>query len=272
MIAGDPERSSPISMRRLAALSVHKLKSFVKRTRAYDAFDRRFGRYASGTIAGCIHEYSRTRRNLFFIQVGANDGSTMDPYHQFIRRDGWQGIVIEPQPDVFEQRLKATYDGIKGITLMNVAVDIVEGTRPLYRYAFTSSRWASGMASFDQARLIDNFNTPYVQDQIRREGLRVSSDPLEYLIADAVPCKTFNAILDQAARDTIDFLITDVEGHDIQILETFPFDRLLPRHIVFELPVRNETKVRDFTDRLNTLGYSVMREKNDAIALRAPRT
>ena len=41
--------------------------------------------------------------SFFFIQVGANDGITVDPIHKYIIEYHWNGILIEPQPGVFDQ-------------------------------------------------------------------------------------------------------------------------------------------------------------------------
>jgi FkbM family methyltransferase len=244
-----------------------RLAQAVGRTRLYHLYNRAFGRFDYRTIDFFIHEYSRTRRDVFFIQVGANDGITWDPFYYFIRRDRWKGIVIEPQREVFEQKLKATYQNVPGIRLMNVAVDAVDGFRPLYKYSFTSSRWATGAASFDKRMLIDGFKSDYIQDNIKREHLTVSNDPDEYLTSELVECVTFDTILDILKRDTIDFLCTDVEGCDAQILDTFPLNRIRPAHIVFELSRRDAT-FYGFLTKLAAHRYDVFMSKGDAIALR----
>ena len=245
----------------------HRFASAVGRTRLYQLYNRAFGRFGHRTIAGFIHEYSRTRRDIFFIQVGANDGITWDPLYFFIRRDRWRGVVIEPQHDVFETKLKATYRNVPGIQLMNVAVDSADGSRPLYKYSFTSSRWATGAASFDRKMLIDAFGTNYVQDNIRREHLSVSDDPDEYLTSEMVECVSFETILGRLKRDVIDFLVTDVEGQDVAILNTFPFERIRPANVVFELSHR-DAAFNDFLTKLSAYGYDIFLSKGDAIALR----
>jgi FkbM family methyltransferase len=240
-------------------------------TKLYRRYNRRFGKFDYRTIDFFIHEYSRTHKDIYFLQVGANDGMTWDPCYFFVRRDDWKGIVIEPQRQVFEEKLELTYKDTPGIQLMNVAVDTADGIKPLFRYSFASSRWATGLASFDRERLIDNFNSPYVQNNIEREHLVVSPNPDEYVTSELVSCLTFETILDAVHVDAIDFLITDVEGFDVRILETFPFNRMLPANIIFELPAVRDARFAAFLSRLGAHGYSLFLSGSDAMAIRRDR-
>ena len=47
-----------------------------------------------------LMERQGTRLN--FVQIGANDGSYGDPLRPYVLRYPWHGILVEPQPDVFE--------------------------------------------------------------------------------------------------------------------------------------------------------------------------
>lgn len=244
-----------------------RLDRVLNESGVYRAYDRATRRFDPKSIEYDINDYSKRHRHSTFIQVGANDGVTWDPFYYFIRRDGWRGVVIEPQRDVFERKLKSTYKNADGITLMNVAVDTVAGSRPLYRYAFSSSRWATGMASFDRDRLITNFDSDYIRDNIARERSSVTDDPDSYLIADVVSCITFDTIIDSLSSPSIDFVITDVEGHDVAILDTFPLHRVRPANIVFELPIHRDAPLDRFAAKLREHGYRMKVAGRDAIAM-----
>ncbi|MCK7538606.1 MAG: hypothetical protein MZV63_50430 [Marinilabiliales bacterium] len=58
-----------------------------------------------GTIEVFLDKYSREHKPVTFLQVGANDGFINDPLHKFIKRDNWNGVLLEPQPDVFNDFL-----------------------------------------------------------------------------------------------------------------------------------------------------------------------
>ena len=247
-----------------------RIAEVVRRTRLFKAYHRRFAKFDYRSIEAFVHEYSRRRREVYFVQVGANDGITWDPFHFFIERDGWKGIVIEPQRKVFEERLRATYAGRPGIRLLNVAVDSVDGARPLYKYSFSTSRWATGLASFDKNMLVANFTSAYIRDNIRNDRLSVSTNPEEYLTSEMVQCVSFHTLLAMASSKPIDFLITDVEGHDIQILETFPLDRVRPNNIIFEQPAPLDNRFSDFISKLKSYDYDVYLTSADAIAVQRP--
>jgi FkbM family methyltransferase len=245
-----------------------RLTNAIGKTRLYHIYNRMFGKFDPRTIDFYIHTYSRVRRDIFFLQVGGNDGVTWDPLHYFVRRDRWRGVVIEPQRDVFEQRLKQTYKDLPGVQLMNVAVDVQDGERPLYKYAFTTARYATGAASLDKNMLIAAFRSEYIQSNIRREGLTVADDPDVYLGSEPVQCLSFTSILAKLQSDKIDFLCTDAEGFDVQILNTFPLDRIQPANIVFELPGRVDAALAAFLTKLRALHYDIHMTSGDAIAVR----
>ena len=56
-----------------------------------------------GSLEEFLNEYSKSKIDgLTVIQIGANDGITHDPIHKFIKRDKWNGVLLEPQPYVYE--------------------------------------------------------------------------------------------------------------------------------------------------------------------------
>ena len=104
--------------------------------------------------------------NLTFIEVGANDGtSSGDPLREYIVKYPWKGVLVEPQPDVFDL-LKANYAGFEDrIAFENVAISNSPTPLELYRVPKDSKAKHSGssIASFDhkitakqaQAKLAD---------------------------------------------------------------------------------------------------------------------
>ena len=80
----------------------------------------------------------RKGRNVFFLQVGANDGLLDDPIHYFVRSYGWRGILLEPVPGIFK-RLKENYRTAKGLTFLNAALSQVDGRAAFYRLEATNT-------------------------------------------------------------------------------------------------------------------------------------
>jgi FkbM family methyltransferase len=69
--------------------------------------------------------------DFFFLQIGAHDGETLDPINQMIRRYGWRGLLLEPQPDVFQQ-LTETYRRNDNLIFENAALAISDGQMPFW--------------------------------------------------------------------------------------------------------------------------------------------
>ena len=69
----------------------------------------------------------------FFVQVGANDGLKDDQLSQYIKQDGWSGILIEPQAEAFE-RLQFNYRDCDNLRFENTAIGAEQGTLKLYRF------------------------------------------------------------------------------------------------------------------------------------------
>lgn len=63
----------------------------------YLSFYKHFYRPSVGSLSEFIDKFSKANIGLMVIQIGANDGYNRDPYVKFIKRDKWQGILLEPQ-------------------------------------------------------------------------------------------------------------------------------------------------------------------------------
>jgi len=63
-----------------------------------------------------LHRLLGTQRDVFFIQIGANDGKTYDYIYPIARDRGWRGVLVEPIGYLFS-RLVENYRGAQGISL-----------------------------------------------------------------------------------------------------------------------------------------------------------
>src|SRR5262245_52875544 len=76
-----------------------------------------------------VRAFAEQVPNVFFLQIGSNDGSQLDPLRFAIRRYRWRGIMVEPVPYVFA-RLKQNCGSLPGVILENVAVAERDGSMP----------------------------------------------------------------------------------------------------------------------------------------------
>lgn len=95
-----------------------------------------------------------------FVQVGANDGSTNDLIFDLVREFDLEGLLIEPQPDVFAA-LVQNYGNSGRLRFANLALSDETGTRPLFQiapefhasYRQTCGYNPTGIASFDRGHV-----------------------------------------------------------------------------------------------------------------------
>jgi len=221
-----------------------------------------------------LAHYLATRRQsgpLFFLQVGAYDGVTHDPVNAHVRKHGWHGILVEPQPAVFD-KLLANYSDVSGLTFVNAAIAAAAGTRPLFVIrdeagsvidvvqddTGTVVDSLGGVASFDKAH-VERFLPSAAR---RYPGIRIGS--LE------VQCTTFGDVLSDTPR--LDLLLIDTEGYDLELLELFDFERFRPDIVRFEHVHLSRADWDEAVELLARRGYRVLREEYDTTAYLSPRT
>ncbi len=72
------------------------------------------------------------KAEVFFVQVGSNDGVQGDPIHDLVQsRKGWRGIFIEPIDFLF-RRLRQNYGDSDRFVFENVAISTKRETKKFY--------------------------------------------------------------------------------------------------------------------------------------------
>lgn len=179
---------------------------------------------------------------LNFIQVGVFDGVQNDPLRKYIDRCGWRGVMVEPQSKACA-KLRTLYAANDRIAVMNAALDREPDTRTLYTIAESSGAppWAGGLASFDRAVIEKHRDQiPDLDDMIQEES---------------VPCVPFHSVLDKLAAPRLDLLRIDTEGADGFILSLFPFERIKPAIVHWEVKHLTTRQREDALDHLAVHGY-----------------
>lgn len=148
--------------------------------------------------------------DVFFIQVGANDGLSGDPIHGFIKEHEWSGVCVEPQPEVFDA-LQRTYADNDRIRFAQVAISDDEGVKPMYLAA--GGRSTIGSLMRDRNILAKEANIQTVD----------------------VDCVSFTRLCDEMQIDRVDLLQIDTEGADYAVLRSFDIERYRPAVINLEL-------------------------------------
>lgn len=177
--------------------------------------------------------------SVFFIQIGANNGVTVDPVNKLIKtKKNWFGVLFEPGYVAFEE-LKKTYYGYDGLTLVNAAVSDFDGKTILYCGETTPH------FTLDKMKATHMFNV------VPRE-----------VEVDVISPKT---IVQEYGISKLDLLQIDTEGRDFTIIKSFLDNNLLPEIIRFEyVNLSYENTNGDLViDYLNSFGYESFYVQNE---------
>jgi FkbM family methyltransferase len=169
-----------------------------------------------------LTKVSAERSDFFFIQIGANNGLTDDPLRQFVTKYHRHGVLVEPQPQVFQQLLK-NYEQAKQLAFENTAIADKDGTARLF-VADHRDETANltVFASLKKDALIRGLDNP------KAAGVQVQVLEVE------VPALSVQTLLAKHRITKIDLLLTDVQGYDLEVVEQFLACGVKPTIIHFE--------------------------------------
>lgn len=224
------------------------------------AYYRHLYRTEPGTLAALISAYSRHVGSGFtVIQVGANDGISHDPIHKFIKRDNWGGVLLEPQKQVFDDRLSKLYERHDDLHVLNAALGPGDGTTTLFEIGFSEARWATGLATFDRSILEKAFDSGYVARRCAKEGTSLPEDAVDHIVEETVDVISPSTLLERFGVEHIDLLMIDTEGFDCEIIKMFDIAATRPGMIIFEHVHLPERAYDECLDLLRRNDYVVHR-------------
>lgn len=190
---------------------------------------------------------------LTFVQIGANDGITGDPIREFILRHSWKGILVEPQPAVFEQ-LRKNYADQPQLCFEQCAIATSSGSAKFYtvREQGGDGVYASTLASFDRS-LVEQY------------GKKRRNATVEEI---SVPTLTPADLLKKHGFTVFDLLQIDAEGYDFELLKMFNIGPDGPAVIHFESGNLRPAVQRQCYGYLCERGYRVLTLRGDTLALK----
>jgi FkbM family methyltransferase len=181
-------------------------------------------------------EFAALRRFLphdtprLVVDVGANDGFYGSNSYPFVAR-GWQAVLIEPHPVVFE-RLQKRFAHTPRVSCLQLACSDTTGTVPLYLGADGEAPSLSTLCT-DQ--------NPQFRKGRLDQTIQVKVDTLS------------NVLQSLQIPSDIGVLSVDAEGMDYEVLLGLDFSRWRPRVIITEdYKPKKEIKAKHLTSK----GYS----------------
>jgi FkbM family methyltransferase len=190
------------------------------------------GEYFQDMIAFCFLEKIKKG---FYLDIGANDGISGSNTYIF-EQIGWDGICIEPQPNVYKMLKKYRKCNSYNVALSSKKNDSVD----FYKTTANALGGFGDDMSEEQKTRIENYG--------KFETIKVKT-------------MTFDEIMNNYPNiKHIDFLSLDVEGHELSILKTINFQKYSFGFLTIEK--NNSEKIKQIMKENN---YNIFMERKSDI-------
>jgi FkbM family methyltransferase len=206
-------------------------------------------------IRTTLKSIARNNRQVFFINIGANDGLAGDPLREFIATRKWSGILVEPVDYVF-QRLTKAYRSFppSQIRLENAAIAELTGTKKFWHLKQTEGLppGYDQIGSFDRNHLLKHRDMfPTLEN---------------YIVSKDVPCITYADLLRKHGNHTPDLVFIDTEGFDYEVVKQIDLRNNPPKTIIFENAHLSAADHQSCNDLLRANGYQIAEEDGNTVA------
>ena len=151
----------------------------------------------SALVDSILHQ----RKNGFFVECGAATGILLSNSLYFERSRNWTGLLIEANPELFKELMKNNRKSYQ----LNACLSPTNEPKQLH---FKPVGILGGLTMFIDAH----------EDTVNKQ----MKDKLEII----VECFSLYHIMQAMGRDHIDYFSLDVEGAEMEILQTIPWNKL----------------------------------------------
>lgn len=197
-------------------------------------------------------------RDINFIQIGAADGLRNDPFREFIRR-GWQGILVEPLPDVFEL-LKRNYASQDGLTFVNAAISNGGGSLSFWGFEESFLQSLPLEHRLDLQRKA-SFTRAHVEHYLPNKN------DCRWIKEINIQCLSIAELLKRYwGTEPIHLLAIDAEGHERNIISGIDFGSFRPEVIFYEDHTLSADDRAAIESQLAAKGYRLKKILGDMAA------
>jgi FkbM family methyltransferase len=184
--------------------------------------------------------FSEVKSSKFYIELGANDGISQSNTKYLELYDGWNGVLIEPMPNLYSKLIKNRSASNIFVNSACCSFNYFNPTMT-FLYANLMSISLDGKSDILDRQLHANIGSGHL-------------DKGESVYALQVPTTTLNSILlENNAPKRINFFSLDVEGSEMEVLEGIDYDEF-----VFDL-ICVETRSFDQVEKfLQDKGYECL--------------
>ncbi|HPN36293.1 MAG TPA: FkbM family methyltransferase [bacterium] len=205
-----------------------------------------------------LESYSHFKNDVFFIQIGSNDGVEADPINKYINQYNWQGLLVEPVTYLFE-RLKRNYSSKQhNLIFENSAISNNDGEASFYRLKVENDpnlpRWYHTIGSFNKEIIlkhkknISNFDDLLIEEKIKTISL--------------------DTLLLKHNIENVDLIEIDTEGYDFEIIKLINFNKLKIDIIIFEHIHLTTSDYKKSIKLIKRNGFKLFAYKENTIGIR----
>lgn len=204
-----------------------------------------------------FHEMAEKVRGVmprpFALQVGAMDGVRFDLLHQHLVGGEWNGLLVEPVPEMFEL-LRENYADVPHLVLENCAIADYEGTLELS---------CINPKAVEEGLVTENL---LGVTTARKDNRQIGSDNFhqrypfilkEYVRKINVPCCTLQHLLAKHEISKIDLVMIDTEGMDWVILKQLDLRIFQPLVVCLEYTQLGEKGIPECVGHFLNHGYQM---------------
>jgi FkbM family methyltransferase len=188
--------------------------------------------------------------DVFFVEIGANDGIDFDPIYQAVIKKKWSGVYIEPQKSVF-LKLQSNFHGRENIFFENIAITKEEMFVDLFS---PNEEITNGNSLIASMHMNKGVLRHFTESELRKET--VQGKPFQYII-DKYELKNKKRTL----------LLIDVEGFEKEVIESINFNTYKPDYLIFEHAHLTYDIHREINASLVDVGYKIYLDKMDTLAI-----
>lgn len=186
---------------------------------------------------------------LKFLQIGAMDGISHDELNSYIMCFDWEGVLVEPLPDMFD-KLISNYDQKYGLQFECSAITETDGETEIHRVppgTKNAPEWADGCSTLVPEKHIDYLVPMMVKEKIKT--------------------MTLKTLVEKYHLQDVNFVQIDTEGYDFKIF--MQMDGLInPDLVKIEIAHITYTNAVYMRYVLEQKGYKVFIDNYDLIAYR----
>jgi FkbM family methyltransferase len=191
-----------------------------------------------------LFDLVQNQKDIFVLQIGANDGKRHDPLSIFIHKYHWQGLLLEPLPDIFAS-LRLNYANDKHVTLLNAAMADRDGDMTFYRVE-------PGPGIPDNCNELGSF----YRDVIKKHSF-IFPEIEKHIVEETIAVVSFPTLVRQQHIKKIDVIFIDTEGYDFEILKLIDFHQFRPKLVVYEHMHLSQQDQNSASQLLAGFGYKI---------------